>query len=138
MKAALSFASAACLPAALSQPVQAQADWQANPNCAPIMSYSSAAAGPSPFYAGSQVRTVYPTCNPASACAVAPTCALPAPMFRSLVINKMIFVPETVKKRRTVQEQQVRTWQVNTIADSASGFRNETSPRPANAERGLC
>jgi len=27
MKAALSFASAACLPAALSQPVQAQADW---------------------------------------------------------------------------------------------------------------
>ncbi len=35
MKAALSFASAACLPAALSQPVQAQADWQAHPNCAP-------------------------------------------------------------------------------------------------------
>lgn len=31
-----------------------------------------------------------------------------------------------------------QTWQVNTIADSASGFRNETSPRPANAERGLC
>jgi len=54
-------------------------------------------------------------------------------MFRSLVINKMIFVPETAKKRRTVQEEQV-----NTIADSASGFRNETSPRPANAERGLC
>jgi len=136
MKAALSFASAACLPAALSQPVQAQADWQAHPNCAPIMSYSSAAAGPTPFYTASQVRKVYPTCNPA--CAVAPTCALPAPMFRSLVINKMIFVPETAKKRRTVQEEQVRTWQVNTIADSASGFRNETSPRPANAERGLC
>jgi len=109
MKAAMPFASAACLSAELSQPVQAQPDWQANLNCASVLSYSSAAGEPTATsYAGSQVRTVYRTCNPTSACAVAPTCAPPVPRFRSLVINDMISVPETLMERRTVQEQQVR------------------------------
>ena len=109
MKTALSFASVACLLATSSQSVQAQAYWQANPNCAPVLSYSSAAGGPTAtYYAGSQVRTAYTTCAPAAACAVAPTCAPPAPKFRSLVVNETISVPETVMEKRTVQEQQVR------------------------------
>ena len=112
MKAAMPFASAACLSAELSQPVQAQPDWQANLNCASVLSYSSAAGEPTAnrrrtdgeptatSYAGSQLRTVYRTCNPTSACAVAPTCAPPVPWFRSLVINDMISVPETLMERR--------------------------------------
>ena len=97
MKAALSFASVACLLAASSQPVHAQAYWQANPNCAPVLSYSSAAGGPTAtYYAGSQVRTAYTTCAPVAACAVAPVCDPPAPKFRSQVINETVSVPETV------------------------------------------
>ena len=49
-------------------------------------------------------------------------------------IAQTVNIPVTVQ----VPRQQVRTRQVNTIADSASEYRNETSPRPANAERGLC
>ena len=109
MKAALSFASVACLFAASTQTVHAQAYWQANPNCAPVLSYSSAAGGPTAtYYAGSQIRTPYTTCAPTAACAVAPTCAPPAPKFRQQVINETVSVPETVMEKRTVQEQQVR------------------------------
>jgi hypothetical protein len=109
MKAALSLASIACLLAASSQLVHAQAYWQANPNCAPVLSYSSAAGGPTAtYYAGSQVYTPYTSCAPAAACVVAPTCAPPAPKFRQQVINETVSVPETVMEKRTVQEQQVR------------------------------
>ena len=109
MKAALSFASVACLLAASSQPVHAQAYWQANPNCAPVLSYSSAAGGPTAtYYAGSQVRTAYTTCAPVAACAVAPVCDPLAPKFRSQVINETVSVPETLMEKRTVQEQRVR------------------------------
>jgi hypothetical protein len=109
MKAVLTFASVVCLLAASSQPVQAQAYWQANPNCAPVLSYSSAAGGPTAtYYAGSQIRTPYTSCAPAAACAVAPTCAPPVPKFRNQVVTETISVPETFMEKRTVQEQQVR------------------------------
>lgn len=109
MKAALSIASVACLFVASSQTVHAQAYWQANSNCAPVLSYSSAAGGPTAtYYAGSQIRTPYTTCAPAAACAVAPTFAPPTPRFRQQVINETVSVPETVMEKRTVQEQQIR------------------------------
>lgn len=109
MKTALSFASVVCLFAVSSQSVNAQAYWQANPNCAPILSYSSAAGGPTAtYYAGSQVYTPYTSCAPAAACVVAPTCAPPAPKFRQQVINETVSVPQTVMEKRTVQEQKIR------------------------------
>lgn len=109
MKVVLSLASVVCLVAASSQSVYAQAYWQANPNCAPVLSYSSAAAGPTAtYYAGSEIRTPYTTCAPTSACAVAPACAPPAPNFCEQVINETVLVPETVMEKRTVQEQQIR------------------------------
>jgi hypothetical protein len=80
MKAAVSIATVACLFAATSQSVLAQTYWQVNPNCAPVLSYSSAAPGSTAtYYAGSAVRTSYAACAPVATCAVAPTCAPPAP-----------------------------------------------------------
>lgn len=109
MKVAASFASVACLFALSSQPVLAQSYWQANPNCAPVLSYSSAAAGPTAtYYAGSEFRTPNSTCAPVPACAVAPVCAPPTPKYRVQVINETVSVPETFMEKRKVQEQQIR------------------------------
>lgn len=120
MKAAVSFAVLAGLFTAMSQPVFAQAYWQRSTNVAPVLSYSSAASGPSAtYYAGSEIRSPYstyetcaPSCATAPACAAptyaaAPTCA-PAPKFRNQVVYETIMVPETVMVKRTIQEQQVR------------------------------
>ncbi len=108
MKTVLSIASVACLFAATSQPVLAQSYWQANPHCAPVLSYSSAAPGATvTYYAGSQVRTPYAACAPAT-CTIAPTCDPPAPKYRQQVINETVSVPETVMEKRTIQEQKVR------------------------------
>jgi hypothetical protein len=109
MKAAVSIATVACLFAATSQSVLAQTYWQVNPNCAPVLSYSSAAPGSTAtYYAGSAVRTSYAACAPVATCAVAPTCAPPAPKCRQQVINETVSVPETVMEKRTIQEQWVR------------------------------
>jgi len=110
MKDAISFASVTCLFAAMSQPVSAQTYWQANPNCAPVLSYSSAAAvGPTAaYYADSGIRTPCTACAPAAAFVVAPACDPPAPKFRQQVVTETISVPETVMEKRTIQEQQLR------------------------------
>jgi hypothetical protein len=109
MKAAVSFASVTCLFAALAQPVVAQSYWQASPNCAPVLSYSSATAGPpATYYAGSGIRTPYVTCAPPVSCAAPPVCAPPVPKFREQIVTEIISVPETVMEKRTIEEQQIR------------------------------
>lgn len=109
MKAAVSLASVASLFAALSSSAFAQTYWQVNPNCPPVLSYSSAAGRlTATYYAGTQVYSPYTTCAPAAACEIAPACAPPAPKFREQVVTETISVPETVLEKRTVQEQQIR------------------------------
>ena len=107
MKAAVSFASVACLIAATSQPILAQSYWQASPDCAPVLSYSSAAVPSATYYAGTEGRPACVTCAPAPTYTVTPACA-PAPKFRTETVEETISVPETVMEKRTIQEQQIR------------------------------
>ena len=109
MKAAVSLASVASLFAALSSSAFAHTYWQVNPNCPPVLSYSSAACRlTTTYYAGTQVYSPYTTCAPAAACEIAPACAPPSPKFREQVVTETISVTETVLEKRTVQEQQIR------------------------------
>lgn len=101
MKAAFVLASVAGLFTSACQPILAQSYWQASPDCAPVLSYSSAVAPTAAVYAGRDLRSSCSTCE------VAPSC-LPRPQFRTETVEETISVPETVMEKRTIHEQQIR------------------------------